>query len=70
MIGPAPEFTHSKYFVSKPEWHMLPGASDKEKKELEEFMNGGDYPKLWKGRNPQMQNPYYTWSGEVVDKIH
>ena len=68
MIGPAPEFTRSKYFVVDPDWHMEPGASDKDKKALEEFMNGGDYPKLWKVRYPEMKNPYYTWSGEVIDK--
>ncbi len=68
MIGPAPEFTDSKFFVVKPEWHMEPGASDEDKRELEKFMNGGDYPKLWKSRNPQMKKPYYTWSGKIVDK--
>lgn len=68
MIGPAPEFTDSEYFVVKPEWHMEPGASDEDKRALEKFMNGGDYPKLWKRRYPQMRNPYYTWSGEIVDK--
>lgn len=68
MIGPAPEFTNSEYFVAKPEWHMEAGASDKEKKELEEFMNGGCYPELWKERNPKMKKPYYMWSGKIVDK--
>jgi len=68
MIGPSPEFTSSKYFVADPEWHMLPGASDKDKKELEEFMNGGGYPNIWKSENPNMKKPYYTWSGKIVDK--
>ena len=44
MIGPAPEFTDSKFFVAKPEWHMEPGAYDVEKMELEELMNGRGYP--------------------------
>ncbi len=68
MIGPAPEFTGSKFFVVDPEWHLKEGASDKDKKDLEEFMNGGDYPKLWKHKYPEMKRPYYTWSGKVVDK--
>ena len=68
MIGPAPKFTNSKYFVVKPEWHMKEGASAKEKKELEEFMNGGSYPGLWKHQYPEMKKPYYCWKGEVVDR--
>ena len=67
MIGPAPEFTDSEYFVVKPEWHLKEGASDADKKALEEFMNGGSYPGLWKGRYPEMKKPYYTWSGEIVE---
>ena len=31
MIGPSPEVTNSQYFRSEPEWHMLPGASDKDR---------------------------------------
>lgn len=69
MIGPAPEFVHSKFFkATDPDWHLESGASEAEKKELEEFMNGGSYPELWKERNPGMKNPYYTWSGKIVDK--
>lgn len=68
MIGPAPEFTGSKFFKAAPDWHLENGASDEEKKQLEQFMNGGCYPELWKERNPKMKNPYYTWSGEIVDK--
>lgn len=68
MIGPAPEFTHSKFFRATPDWHLENGASDEEKKQLEQFMNGGCYPELLKERNPNMKNPYYTWSGEIVDK--
>ena len=68
MIGPAPEFTQSKYFVKDPEWHLKEGASNEDKKALEEFMNGGSYPGLWKNRYPKMKKPYYTWSGEVIDK--
>lgn len=68
MIGIAPEFTDSKYFVAEPEWHLKDGASSKDKADLEKFMNSGGYKRLWKDRYPKMTKPYYTWNGEVVDK--
>lgn len=69
MIGPAPEFTHSKFFkATDPDWHLENGASETEKRELEEFMNGGSYPELWKERYPEMKKPYYCWNGEVEDR--
>ena len=68
MIGPVPDFFMSEYFEKKPEWHLKEGASESDKKELEEYMNDGAMKKRWKKMKPEMKKPYYTWYGEIVDK--
>jgi len=65
MTGAAPQFTKSKYFVAKPKWHMKLGASEEDKRALESYMNP-DYDVIID--HPEMENPYYTWSGKVIDK--
>lgn len=67
MTEKDPKFTQSKYFVAKPEWHLRAGASEEDKKALEEWMNAGTNYSLI-ADNPDMKNPYYTWSGKVIDK--
>lgn len=68
MIGPAPDFVNSKYFVSEPDWHLEDGASEKEKKDLERFMNTEEYRSVLKELHPGMKNPWYCWDGEVREK--
>ena len=68
MIGPAPEFTNSKYFVPKPDWHLEAGASEEDKRALEKYMNSEAFKPLWKAENPNMKNPYYTWDGKLIEK--
>ena len=65
MIGDAPEFTKSKFFVPNPKWHLKPGASNEDKQALEEYMNPDPDIII---DHPEMENPYYTWSGRVIDK--
>ena len=61
-----PKFMKSKFFVDEPQWHLKEGASEEDKRELEEWMNTGNYQLVID--YPKMKNPYYTWSGKVVDK--
>lgn len=68
MIGPTPRFFDSKYFKQEPDWHLESGATNAEKKELEEYMNGGALTREYKRKHPEMKNPWYTWSGEIIDK--
>ncbi len=62
-----PKFTRSKYFKTKPKWHLEKEASEEDKKALEEWMNDENHYSLII-ENPSMKNPYYTWSGKVLDK--
>ena len=66
MTPAEPNFLKSKFFVAEPQWHLKSGASEEDKKELEEWMNSGNYQLIID--NPDMDNPYYTWSGKVIDK--
>lgn len=68
MIGPAPKFLESKYFKESPDWHLEEGATEAEKRELEEYMNGGALTKQYKREHPEMKNPWYCWDGTIIDK--
>ena len=69
MIGSAPEFTKSEYFENQPVWRLKEGASSELKGEFEKFMNAGNVSKFYKKDHPEMENPYYLWTGEIVDKV-
>lgn len=79
MAGPEVHFIDSKYFthVKQPEdspisfltMRLKPGASDADKRELEEYVNHG----LEKTLKPFLKelgvkHPYWTWEGKLVDK--
>jgi len=68
MTVKAPEFTRSEYFKATPMWHLEEGASEDHKEALELFMNGGAYPAFWKQKYPKVENPYYQWNGEIIDR--
>lgn len=70
MIGEAPRFTRSEFFVKDPEWHLEEGATEEEKRALEKFMNREDYgyPEEWKEKHPEMKHPWYCWDGVIRDK--
>ena len=65
MIGPAPEFTNSKYFEHDPEWRMKPEAPKELKKEFEDYMNSST---TLKKRYPNFKDPYVCWDGEVRER--
>lgn len=68
MTGPAPSFTESEYFESKPDWHFREGASEADKKALEKMMNTRLMASAYKESYPKMRHPYYAWTGEIIDK--
>ena len=68
MIGAAPSFTATEYFTPNPSWRLSADAPDKYKDELESFMNDDGHLELWKALHPEIENPFYTWEGEVVEK--
>lgn len=68
MIGPAPEYTKSRYFISEPKWRLADGAPDKLKYEFEKDMNTKELTAVYKKSYPKMENPFYTWQGEIIDK--
>ncbi len=70
MIAPAPKFTESEYFSPEPYWRLKDGASEDDKRHLEDFMNNEGHKALWKALHPEMADPYYKWNGELVDKGH
>lgn len=65
MIGPAPEFTNSEYFESKPRWRMKPEAPKELKKEFEDYMNQSTMLKLM---YPKLKDPYICWDGIAREK--
>lgn len=68
MIGAAPSYTKSKYFVSEPNWHISAEASDKLKELFERDMNKPNLTKIYKQSYPNVKNPFYTWEGKIIDK--
>jgi len=68
MIGEAPEFTYSKYFLAEPNWRLKPGVDEKTKEEFEIHMNRKVMQRVHKREHPEMNNPYYTWEGKIIDK--
>ena len=62
-----PKFSKSKFFKTEPNWHLEKGASQEDKDEFEKYMNMGENYQLIVDY-PKMKNPYYTWSGKVIDK--
>ncbi len=68
MIAPAPKFTESEYFSPEPYWRLKDGASEEDKRNLEDFMNNEGHKALWKALYPEMADPYYKWNGELADK--
>ena len=68
MIGKAPIYANSKYFVGGTEWRLAEGAPQNLKDMFEEDMNADHLRKLYRLTYPEMENPYYTWEGKIVDK--
>ena len=64
----APDFFKSKYFVSKPEWHLLPEAPDSLKKEFERYYNNNFSVDDEDENGNKIENPYFTWEGKVISK--
>lgn len=78
LMGPEVHFTESKYFERIPmdkaihpvlRMRLKQGASDKDKRELEEFVNHGLKSKiLTVVRKKNMKDPYWTWDGQLIEK--
>ena len=68
MIGSAPQFTKSEFFSSEPSWRLKEQAPQKYKDQLEALMNDEGHHALWEALHPDMNDPYYLWNGEVVDR--
>lgn len=81
MIGHGPDisFTKSKYFdpIDPREavsdaltLRLKPGASDKDKRELEEYVNFGGIKDAIPHDAPErrFKHPYWTWDGRIVEK--
>lgn len=65
MIGEAPSFWGSQYFVMKPKFRLTEDAPEEMKKEFEEFFVDWD---LGQSEHPEMETPTYIWNGTIVDK--
>lgn len=73
MIGSAPEFMNSKYYVPYDDEndvnnHMMPEASNDLKKAFEEYYNTPEHLSYYKEIYRDMENPYYSWEGKIIEK--
>ncbi len=73
MIGSMPDYMKSEYYRQESENayddSLAECAPDELKKMFEEMKNS--YPsfvRIMKKAFPDIQNPYYTWDGKVVEK--
>ena len=68
MIGEAPKYTMSRFFMSEPTWHLLKEAPKELKIQFELDMNEPQLTELYKKNYPRMNNPFYKWTGKIVDR--
>lgn len=62
------EIFNSPNFSTEPRWHMTEDASESEKREFEEVVNGTGLRKELYKAYPSMKLPYCKWDGTVEDR--
>ncbi len=68
MIEITPDFVDSEYFIAEPDWRLKKDAPERLKAEFEKYQNREKLSKLYKREFPDMVNPYYEWTGKIVDR--